>query len=171
MVLVVRGTETDLLKEIDCKIKMALRLFKLRSIAAYAPELEVQGPQTLEVATAIVTTPTPEALENVGGKITDNEETVLDLLNYVAARRILKAETKINDTKPLNKEARKERDVEVLIKTPEKIRQSIREDEKDDTNDASKEDKSVSKEADEENVDTLSIKAKNRELLQEYLIL
>ena len=70
--------------------------------------------------------------------------------------------SKVNDAKPLNKEAKKEKDVEVLIKNPEKIRQSIREDEKDGANDASKEDKSVSKEANEENVNTLSIKAKTR---------
>ena len=141
----------------------------MRSIAAYAPELDGRGPQALEAAAESATTsatPTPETSgevpENVGGKIKNNEETVLELLNYVAARRILKTKAEINDAKPLNKEAKKEKDVEVLIKNPEKIRQSIREDEKDDANDASRDDKSVSKEADEDNVDTLSIKAKTR---------
>ena len=108
---------------------MALRLFKLRSIAAYAPELEGRGPQALGAAATTATTtsatPTPETsgevLENVGGKIKNNEETVLELLNYLAARKILKTKPKVNDVKPLNKEVKKEKDVEVLLKNPEEI--------------------------------------------------
>ena len=76
----------------------------------------------------------------------------------MAARKILKTKPKVNDVKPLNKDVKRERDVEVLIKNPEEIRQE------DDACDASKEDIKVldDKIEDEKDVDILSAKAETR---------
>ena len=137
-------------------------MFKFESFAAYVPELEVRGPQALATtATTSTKTETKEnenkaSLEIKEDAIEDNEETVLELLSYAAARKILKTTPEEGD--------------EGFEGPP--FRQSLEEDDaseasgkqNDDASDASKDDIKIldDKVEDEDDIESLSTKAEIR---------
>ena len=151
--------------------------FKFANVAALFEELELRGrglqplTATTTASTATVSTKTEPkknskaSLEIKEDAIKDNEETVLELLNCVATRKILRVESeKILKTTPGEGD-------EGFEGPPYK--QSLEEDDaneaskkKDDAIDASKNVKSLSKEAEEDDDETLGDNAENRAAIQ-----